>query len=76
MNDNFDLRLVLSERARKRGRPSDCLGFGFAFSTALAIVSLGRLLTYVRANTAQKAQSAAEDETAPPFEVLPQPFVL
>ena len=40
-----------------------------AFSTALAIVSLGRLLTYVRADTAQKEQSAAEDETAPPFEV-------
>jgi hypothetical protein len=27
------------------------------------------ILTYVRADTAQKAQSAAEDETAPPFEV-------
>jgi hypothetical protein len=55
--------------SRTGGLPSDCLGFGFAFSTALAIVSLGRLLTYVRADTAQKEQSAAEDETAPPFEV-------
>jgi hypothetical protein len=37
--------------------------------------SLAGLLTYVRADTAQKAQSASEDETAPPFEVLPQPLL-